>query len=345
MKVVLELQDQPSNIKKVTVRHDIVIGRGAECNLRLSAPQVSRRHCFLRISSDSATVTDLDSSNGTFLNGKKLTSGKRHELTDGVVLAIGPVEFTARVLSEVPVAELLEVRVNDERIESETDDVLERPFDDSLSEASSTDATISDLLPEPDDASMNFAIESAGPAANEDDPTADYVAADGLSDGDFFSDMPGLVDSETEPSAGAAVSDFPNDAEETLAPEAHSYGDQDPIIEVIPDDVDVEIVDEIMDADAIDVIEIPDEVNIIDDDDVVLSEDEAIQDDVEVVVVDDDPVADDEQTLKVDDEDLLVLDVEDEPEPESAEPAEADANNESDDSVESELRNFLQGLD
>ena len=82
MKVVLELQDQPSNIKKVTVRHDIVIGRGTECNLRLSAPQVSRRHCFLRIGADGASIADLDSSNGTTLNDRKLTSGKRYAVPD-----------------------------------------------------------------------------------------------------------------------------------------------------------------------------------------------------------------------------------------------------------------------
>ena len=118
MKVVLELQGQPSNIKKVTVRHDIVVGRGSECNLRLSAPQISRRHCFLRINADSATITDLESSNGTYLNGTRLSAGKRYKLKDGAALSVGPIEFIVRVHSESVSADQLELSINDDRIEA-----------------------------------------------------------------------------------------------------------------------------------------------------------------------------------------------------------------------------------
>ncbi len=114
MKIVLELLDQPSNIRRINVRHDIVIGRGSECNLRLSAPQVSRRHCFLRIGRDSATITDLDSSNGTFLDEAKIPSGKRCDLQDGMTLAVGPIRFLVRIRDEVVAAEVLgEQKLND----------------------------------------------------------------------------------------------------------------------------------------------------------------------------------------------------------------------------------------
>ena len=101
MKVVLELQDQPSNVRRITIRHDIVIGRGSDCNLRLSAPQVSRRHCFLRVGRDSVSVTDLDSSNGTFVDGKRIVAGKRCDIADGVQLALGPIRFIVHVRTEV----------------------------------------------------------------------------------------------------------------------------------------------------------------------------------------------------------------------------------------------------
>ena len=100
MKVVLELQDQPSNVRRITIRHDIVIGRGSDCNLRLSAPQVSRRHCFLRVGRDSVSVTDLDSSNGTFVDGRRITAGKRCDIADGSQLALGPVKFTVHLRIE-----------------------------------------------------------------------------------------------------------------------------------------------------------------------------------------------------------------------------------------------------
>ena len=100
MKIVLELLDQSSSVRKITVRHDIVIGRGSDCNLRLSAPQVSRRHCFLRVSRESVSITDLDSSNGTWVNGTRITSGTRCDLTDGTQISLGPVRFLIHVRPE-----------------------------------------------------------------------------------------------------------------------------------------------------------------------------------------------------------------------------------------------------
>ncbi len=100
MLVVLELQDQAANIRRVTVRHDIVVGRGSDCNLRLSAPQISRRHCFLRIGRESASIMDLDSRNGTFLDNVRVESGRSYSLTHGSMLALGPIRFRVEIRSE-----------------------------------------------------------------------------------------------------------------------------------------------------------------------------------------------------------------------------------------------------
>jgi len=154
MKVVLELLEQSSNIRCVTIRHDIVIGRGSDCNLRVSAPQVSRRHCFLRISGDRVSITDLESCNGTWLNGQKTVPGKRYFLDDGMQVAVGPVKFVARI--------------------TETESVA-----DSLAAADDVQAVTPDyaapIKADPlESDSMNFALEHAGDAAAEDDPTRDY---------------------------------------------------------------------------------------------------------------------------------------------------------------------------
>lgn len=100
MKIVLELLDQSSSVRKITVRHDIVIGRGSDCNLRLSAPQVSRRHCFLRVSRESVSISDLDSSNGTWVNGTRIPSGTRCDLSDGTQISLGPVKFLIHIRPE-----------------------------------------------------------------------------------------------------------------------------------------------------------------------------------------------------------------------------------------------------
>ncbi len=152
MKVVLELSDPNSNIRSITVRHDIVIGRGSDCNLRVSSPQVSRRHCFLRIHSERVTITDLESCNGTWLDGQRTVPGKRYVLEDGMQIAIGPVRFVARVITGAP-------------------DVLPAEKPESPQHRSGKAAAA------PRESSMNFALEHGGPAAQEDEPTHDYPAA------------------------------------------------------------------------------------------------------------------------------------------------------------------------
>lgn len=98
MKVVLELHQQNSKVRRVTVRHDIVIGRGSKCNLRISVPEVSRRHCFLRINArKGVSITDLESSNGTWLNGQRTVPGKNYAVEDGMILTIGPVRFITHI--------------------------------------------------------------------------------------------------------------------------------------------------------------------------------------------------------------------------------------------------------
>ena len=168
MKVVLELQDQPSNVKKVTVRHDIVIGRGSDCNLRLSAPQISRRHCFLRVGREGVSVTDLDSSNGTFVDGKRLTGGVRQELIHGSVLALGAVRFLICIKEDA---------VSEEVLKTSSPKHSSKPATSRHSSESSTvigdaDALLAGSLP-PLARAMGMSVEHAGDSADSHEVTAD----------------------------------------------------------------------------------------------------------------------------------------------------------------------------
>lgn len=51
---------------------EIVVGRDASCQLRLADLRVSRRHVRFKVTPDGATVEDLGSSNGTFVNSLPL---------------------------------------------------------------------------------------------------------------------------------------------------------------------------------------------------------------------------------------------------------------------------------
>ena len=57
--------------------------------LTLHGEGVSRVHCLLTLREGSIIVRDLGSSNGTWLNGKRLTSEQDTPISKGDVLAIG----------------------------------------------------------------------------------------------------------------------------------------------------------------------------------------------------------------------------------------------------------------
>jgi len=71
-----------------------VIGRGENCDLQIPLVSVSRRHCEISTAGDQIKAKDLASSNGTYVNNKRITEV---ELKAGDRLVIGPVIFTVQV--------------------------------------------------------------------------------------------------------------------------------------------------------------------------------------------------------------------------------------------------------
>lgn len=66
----------------------LTIGRGGEADIQLPAPAVSRRHAVLQPSGDEWVLNDLNSTNGTFVNGQRISAPRR--LAAGDVIQIGP---------------------------------------------------------------------------------------------------------------------------------------------------------------------------------------------------------------------------------------------------------------
>ena len=71
------------------------IGRSTGAEFMLDAPLVSRLHCQLLATHDALEVNDLDSTNGTFVNDRRIKSAK---LQAGDRLRIGRVELTVSIL-------------------------------------------------------------------------------------------------------------------------------------------------------------------------------------------------------------------------------------------------------
>ncbi len=71
--------------------HELTIGRGNDCAIRLDDANVSRRHAALVRLDDGWAVTDLDSTNGTRVNDREVG---RARLRDGDVIEVGLTRLT-----------------------------------------------------------------------------------------------------------------------------------------------------------------------------------------------------------------------------------------------------------
>ena len=62
---------------------ELMVGVASHCSVRLCAPDVSRAHALLTSRNGRTIVLDLGSTNGTFVNGKRI---KETELAAGDLL-------------------------------------------------------------------------------------------------------------------------------------------------------------------------------------------------------------------------------------------------------------------
>jgi hypothetical protein len=73
-----------------------IIGRGADADVRLSDPGVSRRHAQVQLLGPHVRVVDLGSTNGTVVHGRRVASA---DLRDGESFVLGQTTVTVRIAS------------------------------------------------------------------------------------------------------------------------------------------------------------------------------------------------------------------------------------------------------
>lgn len=83
----LIVQTGPRSGKEFSFDRSVIIGRGLAADLALDDPEVSRRHALLRWVDGDCFVLDLGSANGTFVNGRRVSTPTR--LRDGDQLGLG----------------------------------------------------------------------------------------------------------------------------------------------------------------------------------------------------------------------------------------------------------------
>ena len=90
----------------VISRPVILIGRHAECDVRLDSPLISRRHCCLAMAYDRLIIRDLGSFNGVRVNGLLVEEAS---LSHGDEVAIA--QFLFRLVSDRPAPKAVPSRV------------------------------------------------------------------------------------------------------------------------------------------------------------------------------------------------------------------------------------------
>jgi len=101
LELVVRQGDQPGRIFLIADGDRKTVGRAPECDIRLPDQGVSRKHCTVENLGQRLEVIDLQSANGSFINGELVERGF---LGPGDELAVGPAVLTCRIREESRVA-------------------------------------------------------------------------------------------------------------------------------------------------------------------------------------------------------------------------------------------------
>lgn len=82
----LIFRSQPGEVRSQAVGAGLVVGRKPPSGLLIADPQISRRHFEIRREAECCVLSDLDSRNGTRVNGKRVT---RRVLRAGDAIEVG----------------------------------------------------------------------------------------------------------------------------------------------------------------------------------------------------------------------------------------------------------------
>lgn len=137
MQVQLLIANEKHNGRAIPVNvPSFTIGRSEGCNLRSRSPKVSRLHCTITVENNAVMIQDLGGENGTFVNGKRISSIL---LKDGDKLTVGTHSF------------VVSIKVGTEKLEVNHDDFFEltpssmlstKPVQSGTAHSGNTDKTV-----------------------------------------------------------------------------------------------------------------------------------------------------------------------------------------------------------
>lgn len=78
-------------VKIIPLKSQVLVGRKGSCDVVISDSAISGEHCLIITEDDVVFVEDKESTNGTFVNGERIT--EKTEIKKGDILALGHMKF------------------------------------------------------------------------------------------------------------------------------------------------------------------------------------------------------------------------------------------------------------
>jgi pSer/pThr/pTyr-binding forkhead associated (FHA) protein len=94
MAVTLILVRGDGRQSEIPLKGRAIIGRQTDCQIRIPSSGISRHHCELTLADGKVLLRDMGSSNGTFVNRKKI---QQAQLAAGDLIGIGDLVFAVRI--------------------------------------------------------------------------------------------------------------------------------------------------------------------------------------------------------------------------------------------------------
>jgi hypothetical protein len=96
--LVVDAPDQPQQLILWDTL-EITVGRAPDRDIVIAHAEISRQHAVFRMEGQTYTIADLHTSNGTFVNGARVS---QHALRPGDVVELGPAQISFRQSADSP---------------------------------------------------------------------------------------------------------------------------------------------------------------------------------------------------------------------------------------------------
>jgi len=115
---VLKFQ-QGGEAREIPLKETLLIGREAQCDVTINDPRASRQHARLQVKPDGVWLTDLNSTNGTRVEGMSLPGQTPRRLLPGQTFVIGDMQFCITTRSAQPLSYTIADEVPETRLDVE----------------------------------------------------------------------------------------------------------------------------------------------------------------------------------------------------------------------------------